>query len=1144
MATNQSDFSPYIGPRPFERGEMSGFSGRTFEISDLLSMVVANRVVILYAASGAGKTSLINAGLIPELEAEGFQVYPVTRVGGAIPDDATISRIDNIYVFNALIYWSSEDADPSSLYDLKLVDYLKEIPPDPQDVDDDGLVDPRVVIFDQFEEIFNYHPERWEDRETFFEQLAEALEADPLLRVILSLREDYIAPLDPYARILPGRMQARYRLERLQEDTALGAVMQPLKGTDYRYAPGVAEQLVQELRKIRIETTEGETMIVTGEYVEPVQLQVVCQSLWRSLPESTRVITEKHLRALGGVTQALSDYYERNLLTVVDASPSLTERKLRDWFENELITPAGTRGTVYRGRSETEGIPNAAVDLMENLYLIRGQYRAGARWYELTHDQFIDPILESNKRFNLQLDNVRSKRQRRIITIVGAVAAVLFIWFWGSIFQIGQTVRELRETQEMEQELRGNTREALVQSGELLLRQGEFAEALLRFDQALSTQADMEDPISDAVIYTDIAYAEVGLENFDSAEDSAQSALDILDQQRDVSAAAQQRARALAALGLVENGRGDTDAALEILDEALGVQDDIDDRVGASQTLIYIARIYEEAGRTEEAATALGQARNNALNMEVTSDAGAILTQVAAVYVMMGDSEAEANILLDTGRVYISGEQYQNAITVLEEALELAENNSYPDVETDANMLLGRAQFSLNDYNEALRNLRRARSLQNFSGDALGAAQTNLLIAQVYTERDDPEQAVDALERAQSNLQIVIQSGQNAETASFILSEMVALHNTLGDETGHARSLTIWGNLRQTQSEYDQAVDLYQEALAIYETANDSLGEMDTLYQLGLAYTNLSQPDSAISSIEEALELARSEGNTPNQINYLNEIASIYASQEMPLLQADALEQAAQVYVDAGQNIDASTTLIEVVMLRESNEDLPGLARALAALGQVQLLTNTDRETAFQNFLRAAAVYVQVEDSRPALNVLDDAFEVAQTLDNSTESQLQVLVQRSQTYIALGDLDAALQDANSALLLNANSPDAFAARGAVLVAQENYVEAAADYRRAIQILPANATIYCADSLQPRLNLQINGRVVTTSDLRVRLVPGTDGRAIDLLENGDQFLVTNGPVCIDQSWWWEVLANSTTGWLSEGLDSDGYFVEPQ
>jgi len=49
--------NPYIGPRPFERADGINFFGRTRETRDLLSLIMAERVVLFYAQSGAGKTS-------------------------------------------------------------------------------------------------------------------------------------------------------------------------------------------------------------------------------------------------------------------------------------------------------------------------------------------------------------------------------------------------------------------------------------------------------------------------------------------------------------------------------------------------------------------------------------------------------------------------------------------------------------------------------------------------------------------------------------------------------------------------------------------------------------------------------------------------------------------------------------------------------------------------------------------------------------------------------------------------------------------------------------------------------------------------------------------------------------------------------
>ena len=56
---------PFVGARPFAEVDKLLFFGRTRETHDLISLIVTQTEVLLYAASGAGKTSLLNARLIP-----------------------------------------------------------------------------------------------------------------------------------------------------------------------------------------------------------------------------------------------------------------------------------------------------------------------------------------------------------------------------------------------------------------------------------------------------------------------------------------------------------------------------------------------------------------------------------------------------------------------------------------------------------------------------------------------------------------------------------------------------------------------------------------------------------------------------------------------------------------------------------------------------------------------------------------------------------------------------------------------------------------------------------------------------------------------------------------------------------------------
>jgi Novel STAND NTPase 1/WD domain, G-beta repeat len=407
MTAEPSRRNPYPGPRPFERGEQNLFFGRDREVADLLSLIIAHREVLLYAQSGAGKTSLLNAGVVPLLSQEEFEVLPVARVRGLIPEGIEPKGIRNIYVFNTLMGWEVDKVDPRSMMSTSIPAFLRERG---HPTGEEGLPSPSVAIFDQFEELFGFYSERWAEREEFFLQIAEALEADPLLRVLFVIREDYLASLDPYADLLPEGLRTCYRLERLRRDAARMAVEGPLRGTGRAFAEGVVSALVQELVGIRVESTAGEMVEAAGEYVEPVQLQVVCQNLWLELPPETTLITANHLRTFGDVNEALKAFYERAIKRVAEET-AVSEGDLRNWFDQQLITAAGTRGTVYRGRESTGGIPNAAVDAMENQHLIRAELRAGGRWYELTHDRFIDPIQKSNDAWRLHERTEAQQRQ-------------------------------------------------------------------------------------------------------------------------------------------------------------------------------------------------------------------------------------------------------------------------------------------------------------------------------------------------------------------------------------------------------------------------------------------------------------------------------------------------------------------------------------------------------------------------------------------------------------------------------------------------------------------------------------------------------------------------------------------------------------
>jgi len=186
-------------------------------------------------------------------------------------------------------------------------------------------------------------------------------------------------------------------MEPLREEEALLAIEGPLKNTGRCFEEGVAKRLVEKLMMIRFQNSEGKIKEIKGEFVEPVHLQIICQNLWNNWPSDVTSLTNESLEGkYGDVKQVLREFYDSNIHKASQKA-KVNEADLRKWFQEKLITPDGTRGIVLKGIKQTNGIPNVAVKILEDMHLIRGEWRAGAHWYELTSDRFIDPIIQSNK---------------------------------------------------------------------------------------------------------------------------------------------------------------------------------------------------------------------------------------------------------------------------------------------------------------------------------------------------------------------------------------------------------------------------------------------------------------------------------------------------------------------------------------------------------------------------------------------------------------------------------------------------------------------------------------------------------------------------------------------------------------------------
>jgi hypothetical protein len=333
------------------------------------------------------------------------------------PDDPrfeypTALQLGNPYVYFTLASWGEKVPDAAAEGALSAA--LARLP---RATDSYGDPAYRLLIFDQFEELFTSFPACWAQRSRFAGELARCIAHDERLRILFVVREDHLADVLSLAEAFPPSHRTLMRLPLLGKDDAVEAIEGPLRGSGFRYAEGVAVKLAEDLTRVRVETSPGEVVEVPGDSIEPVQLQVVCTELWRAVPRGETVITARHVTSLGDATAALAHYYDsavRGAARRAKVDPVFVRR----WISAVLITPAKTRGTAYRGVRLTVGLPNPAVDGLENSHVIRAETRAGARWYELTHDRFLRPIEQAN---------VRAMRLSMLRYWIGVLPAVLVV---------------------------------------------------------------------------------------------------------------------------------------------------------------------------------------------------------------------------------------------------------------------------------------------------------------------------------------------------------------------------------------------------------------------------------------------------------------------------------------------------------------------------------------------------------------------------------------------------------------------------------------------------------------------------------------------------------------------------------------------
>jgi hypothetical protein len=414
----------YPGPQPFSPEDKAIFFGRNNDIQALLEYLDLFDFVTLYSQSGLGKSSLLNAGIIPALNQLTGLTCVKVRLGSYSDYNAKVPLVASKEQIADQLNTTSNDLinqlipNDNSLWSLLKSYYLnggnKEI----------------ILVFDQFEELFSHSKEsitqfkhelselinaqvplrfrnelehHFIKREnTFTDEELDALHEPLSIKVLIAIRSDRMSLLNNLSDKLPNILQNCYELKPLSRSEAEEAILEPayLKG-DYFVSPvfDYEDDAIEDILSFLINDKSGG--------IESFQLQIVCQHLENLvIREQRQHIQQKDLANLGTLYET---YYKNKLALLTNPEERQTVRKLIEEgliFEEEERRLSLYEGQIYQHYQISPELLKRLVDF----HLLRAEPSIkGGYTYEITHDTLVHPIVKA-KRERLQVERQEAAR--------------------------------------------------------------------------------------------------------------------------------------------------------------------------------------------------------------------------------------------------------------------------------------------------------------------------------------------------------------------------------------------------------------------------------------------------------------------------------------------------------------------------------------------------------------------------------------------------------------------------------------------------------------------------------------------------------------------------------------------------------------
>lgn len=431
----------YPGSASFETSDKDIFFGRTQETAQFVDLLKVERLIVLYAKSGMGKTSLVNAGVIPELDRQGGFKYWRIRLQSYISQEKSVAPTLNLEKTltqeatpdNAISRLNMPPQEQLWQY-LRAIQYERQLRNEPLSM---------VLFFDQFEELFTYPTQQQQE---FKEAIAQLLRSEapetlkktafpstdseqiaqlfaPLdIKLVFIIRADRMSLMDSMKDHLPYILHTTYEMKPLSRKQARQAIEEPAKkagefdSLPFRYDLKTLETILNYLS-----VSEQDKKPIP---IESFQLQIICESAEQAILKQKGKESVQP-EDLGDLDNIFEKYYYHKL-SELNAKPAENIR-LRKLIEEELVVE-GRRLSLDTTFCQRRADQTLLERLVEKRLLREEPNSVGGLSYELSHDTLIDPIEKARKeRQEIEREEARKKRIKRIASIIAVVFVGLSI---------------------------------------------------------------------------------------------------------------------------------------------------------------------------------------------------------------------------------------------------------------------------------------------------------------------------------------------------------------------------------------------------------------------------------------------------------------------------------------------------------------------------------------------------------------------------------------------------------------------------------------------------------------------------------------------------------------------------------------------